>query len=86
MTISKLSRRLELQAQIATLQAELWSLVAGDSVGGFTVNLRNGTAVPYPFAKDANTYKWAGPGPEPASWYAIDGTKVYRSREDAIDD
>ncbi len=31
-------------------------------------------------------HTWSGPGPEPASWYASDGTKVYRSRADAIDD
>ena len=31
-------------------------------------------------------YRWRGPGPEPASWYAEDGTKVYRSYEDYCDD
>lgn len=27
-------------------------------------------------------HRWQGPGPEPAWWYADDGTKVYRSYED----
>lgn len=32
------------------------------------------------------THAWPGPGPMPASYYCVCGTKVYRSREDAIDD
>jgi hypothetical protein len=31
-------------------------------------------------------YEWKGDGPKPASWYAPDGTKVYRSYEDYCDD
>jgi len=31
-------------------------------------------------------YRWTGEGPEPASWYADDGTKVYRSYADYCDD
>lgn len=32
------------------------------------------------------TYRWDGEGPAPASWYAGDGTKVYRSYADYCDD
>jgi hypothetical protein len=31
-------------------------------------------------------YKWIGDGPEPAKWTAPDGTIVYRSYEDYVDD
>lgn len=31
-------------------------------------------------------YRWMGEGPEPASWFASDGTKVYRSYGDMVDD
>lgn len=31
-------------------------------------------------------YRWDGEGPAPASWYAGDGTKVYRSYADYCDD
>lgn len=30
--------------------------------------------------------RWIGDGPPPASWYAADGTKVYRSYADYCDD
>lgn len=30
--------------------------------------------------------RWKGKGDPPASWYAVDGTKVYRSYEDYCDD
>lgn len=31
-------------------------------------------------------YRWKGPGPAPAKWWADDGTLVYRSYEDYCDD
>lgn len=31
-------------------------------------------------------YVWTGEGPEPARWFAPDGTLVYRSYEDYCDD
>lgn len=31
-------------------------------------------------------YEWPGPGPQPARWTAPDGTIVYRSYGDYIDD
>jgi hypothetical protein len=33
-----------------------------------------------------SAHKWPGPGPEPKKWFAADGTLVYRSYEDYVDD
>lgn len=35
---------------------------------------------------DRGGYVWAGEGPEPAKWWASDGTLVYRSYADYCDD
>lgn len=36
--------------------------------------------------KEQEIYKWPGPGPAPRRWTAPDGTIVYRSYEDYVDD
>jgi hypothetical protein len=44
------------------------------------------TYSPHRIQSTACAHDWPGPGPMPAKWDCSCGTRVYRSREDAIDD
>lgn len=58
-----------------------------DEVAGLRARIKELEAEPrISLDKKDKKYPWTGEGPEPAKWFAADGTLVYRSYADYVDD